>query len=100
MLTVRDDDEKLFEAIKNGAQGYLLKSIHSHELLSMLRSAIRGEAALTPALSGRMLEEFRTTEQLPDLKRHQENRRPDPPRARSPQPARRRARPTKRSPRR
>jgi len=59
MLTVRDEDEKLFEAIKNGAQGYLLKSIRSRDLLSMLRGVMQGEAAITPALWGRMLEEFR-----------------------------------------
>ena len=63
MLTVRDEDEKLFEAIKSGAQGYLLKSIRSRELLSMLRGAVRGEAAITPALGGRMLEEFRRLSQ-------------------------------------
>lgn len=59
MLTVRDEEEKLFGAIKNGAQGYLLKSIRSHEMLRLLRGAVRGEAAITPALAGRMLEEFR-----------------------------------------
>jgi DNA-binding NarL/FixJ family response regulator len=59
MLTVRDEDQKLFEAIKSGAQGYLLKSIRSRDLLSMLRAAVRGEAAITPAMGGRMLEEFR-----------------------------------------
>ena len=59
MLTVRDEDEKLFEAIKGGAQGYLLKSIRSRDLVSLLRGAVRGEAAITPALGGRMLEEFR-----------------------------------------
>ncbi len=59
MLTVRSEDELLFEAIKNGAQGYLLKSIRSRELLAMLRGAVRGEAAITPTLGGRMLEEFR-----------------------------------------
>lgn len=59
MLTVRDDEEKLFEAIKNGAQGYLLKNIHANELVAMLRAALAGEAAITPRLAGRMLEEFR-----------------------------------------
>jgi DNA-binding NarL/FixJ family response regulator len=47
MLTVRDEDEKLFQAIRNGAQGYLLKSIRSHELLALLRGAMRGDAAIT-----------------------------------------------------
>jgi len=59
MLTVRDDDEKLFEALKNGAQGYLLKDIQSREMLAMLRSALKGEAALSSGLAGRMLSEFR-----------------------------------------
>ena len=59
MLTVRDDDEKLFEALKSGAQGYLLKDIHSKEMLAMLRGALRGEAALSPRMAGRVLKEFR-----------------------------------------
>ena len=59
MLTVRDDDEKLFQAIRNGAQGYLLKSIRREQMLALLRGAVQGEAAITPALGGRMLEEFR-----------------------------------------
>ncbi|MCC7353411.1 MAG: response regulator transcription factor [Anaerolineae bacterium] len=63
MLTVRNEDEKLFDAIKGGAQGYLLKSIRSHAMLEMLRGALRGEAAITPTLAGRMLEEFRRLSQ-------------------------------------
>ncbi|MBV6393986.1 MAG: Transcriptional regulatory protein LiaR [Anaerolineales bacterium] len=59
MLTVRDDDDKLFEALKNGAQGYLLKEIRSQDMLAMLRGVMRGEAALSPALAGRVLTEFR-----------------------------------------
>jgi len=65
VLTVRDEDEKLFRAIKSGAQGYLLKSIRSHQLVNMLRGAMQGEAAITPALGGRMLEEFRRLSRRP-----------------------------------
>lgn len=65
MLTVQDEDEKLFEALKNGAQGYLLKSIRSWDLVEMLRGAMRGEAALTPPLGGRILEEFRKLARQP-----------------------------------
>lgn len=64
MLTVRDEEEKLFEAIKNGAQGYLLKNIRSREMLEMLRGAMEGEAAISPSLAGRMLEEFRRLSKL------------------------------------
>jgi DNA-binding NarL/FixJ family response regulator len=70
ILTVRDEDEKLFEAVRSGAQGYILKSVRARDLLEMMRRAVRGEAALTPALAGRMLEEFRRLNQqapvLPD----------------------------------
>lgn len=59
MLTIRDDDDKLFEALKSGAQGYLLKDIRSAEMLAMVRGALHGEAALSPALAGRVLAEFR-----------------------------------------
>ena len=67
MLTVRDEDEKLFEALKAGAQGYLLKNIRSRDMLEMLRGALRGEAAISPALAGRMLEEFRRLSRLAPL---------------------------------
>ncbi len=59
MLTVRDDEEKLFEALKMGAQGYLLKQMQSRELIEMIRRAVAGEVAIPPRLAGRMLEEFR-----------------------------------------
>lgn len=59
MLTMFDEDEKLFEAIKCGAQGYLLKSIHADELVALLRGAMQGEAAITPELGSRILEAFR-----------------------------------------
>jgi len=70
MLTVRNEDEKLFEAIKSGAQGYLLKTIRSRDLVALLRGAVQGEAAITPSMGGRMLEEFRRLVQ-------QESRFPD-----------------------
>src|SRR5512143_3770587 len=46
MLTVRDDEEKLFDAIKNGAQGYLLKQMHAAELVGMARRAVGGEVVI------------------------------------------------------
>ncbi len=67
MLTVRDDEERLFMAIKAGAQGYLLKDIHARALVEMLRGVMRGEAALNPALAGRILEEFRRLNQQAPL---------------------------------
>lgn len=63
MLTVNDDNENVFEAIRNGAQGYLLKSINSQEMIASMRGAVRGEAAMTRTLGGRMLVEFRRISQ-------------------------------------
>jgi len=58
MLTVSDSDEDLFQAIKFGAIGYLLKNLKARRLFDQLRSAYRGEAALSPYLAMRVLEEF------------------------------------------
>ncbi len=58
MLTVYDDDEKLFAAVRSGAQGYLLKSIRAAELVAAIRRALAGEAALSPGLAQRILNEF------------------------------------------
>jgi two-component system NarL family response regulator len=58
MLTVHDEDEKVFSAIRAGAQGYLLKNTGSVDFLRMLRGAMRGEAALSPKLASRILAEF------------------------------------------
>jgi two-component system NarL family response regulator len=59
MLTVRDEDERIFEAIRNGAQGYLLKTIRAHQLMEMIRAVARGEAAMTPSIAARVMAEFR-----------------------------------------
>jgi DNA-binding NarL/FixJ family response regulator len=59
MLTVHDDTEKLMEAVKAGAEGYLVKNIRSDELLEQLRGLSRGEAAISRRMATRILEEFR-----------------------------------------
>ena len=48
ILTVSDDDEDLFEAIKSGAEGYLLKNIRAEEFFALLSGVVRGEAAISP----------------------------------------------------
>jgi DNA-binding NarL/FixJ family response regulator len=59
MLTVHDDSQTLFEAIKAGAQGYLVKNVRSRELLEQLRGLTRGEAAISRRMAARILEEIR-----------------------------------------
>ena len=59
MLTVRDDSQTLFEAIKAGAQGYLVKNVRSRELLEQLRGLARGEAPISRRMAARILDEIR-----------------------------------------
>jgi DNA-binding NarL/FixJ family response regulator len=59
MLTVHDDSQTLFEAIKAGAQGYLVKNVRSHELLEQLRGLARGESAISRRMASRILEDIR-----------------------------------------
>jgi DNA-binding NarL/FixJ family response regulator len=64
ILTVSEDEDDLFEAIKSGAQGYLLKNLEAAQLRSMLEAVQRGEAAITPATAARIIEEFGRRERL------------------------------------
>lgn len=59
MLTVSQDDNDLFEALRAGARGYLLKDIDPARLPHALRGVLDGEAALPRALVTRLMEEFR-----------------------------------------
>lgn len=59
MLTVSDDDESLFDAIKAGADGYLLKDLRPEELFEMLHGVLRGETPISPVVAGKLIGEFR-----------------------------------------
>ena len=58
MLTISGEDEDLFEAVKSGAQGYLLKGINPQELVDLLRGVHRGEAPISRLSAAKILEEF------------------------------------------
>ena len=58
MLTTSAEDGDLFEAIKSGASGYLLKNLEPNELFDYLAGLSRGEAPLSRELSARLLREF------------------------------------------
>lgn len=58
ILTASEEEAKLFEAIKSGAQGYLLKNLEADEFFEMLDRVQRGEPGLTPALARKLLQEF------------------------------------------
>jgi DNA-binding NarL/FixJ family response regulator len=60
MLTVSSAQEELFEALRAGASGYLLKDMDPKRLPQLLRAAVVGEAPLPPTLVARLVDEFRT----------------------------------------
>ncbi len=58
MLTTSAEDADLFEAIRGGASGYLLKNLETRQLFDYLAGLGRGEAPLSRELSARLLAEF------------------------------------------
>jgi DNA-binding NarL/FixJ family response regulator len=62
-LTTFDDDEDVFEALRAGAVGYLLKDVSSGRLVEALLAAARGESVLQPSVAARVVARFA---QLPD----------------------------------
>lgn len=58
ILTVHDEDEKLFEAVKAGANGYLLKNTNAAEFLRAVRTVLAGDAVLPPKLAAHLMAEF------------------------------------------
>jgi len=59
VLTVSEDDDYLFDAIRFGADGYLLKNLSPEQLYDLLRAVMRNETPLSPAIATRFLAEFR-----------------------------------------
>lgn len=58
MLTVSAEDDYLFEAIKNGASGYLLKNLDTSDFFTLLAGLEQGEIALSPGMARKVLHEF------------------------------------------
>ena len=58
MLTVFDDNERVFDAICAGANGYLLKTASIAEIVQALREASTGGAPMSPAIARKVLEMF------------------------------------------
>lgn len=58
MLTVSDDDQDLFEAIKSGAQGYLLKDLEPNQLYNLLENISGGDVPLSGTIAAKILKVF------------------------------------------
>ncbi len=60
ILTISDEDDDLFEAIRAGASGYLLKDIPLDELAGSVRAVHGGQSLINPSMAGKLLTEFAT----------------------------------------
>lgn len=58
ILTTFDDDEFVFDALKAGATGYLLKDLPSEDLVQAVRTVHRGGALIPPAIAAKVVSEF------------------------------------------
>jgi two-component system NarL family response regulator len=59
MLTASESEEDLFEAVKSGASGYLLKSLKADELYESINQLEEGDIPLSPGLASKLLREFK-----------------------------------------
>ena len=58
MLTVSDEEDDLFQAIKAGANGYLLKEVSVEEVAEAVRAVVQGQTLITPSMASKLLNEF------------------------------------------
>ncbi len=58
MLTISDEEADLYESIKAGASGYLLKEISTEEVAEAIRSIVAGHSRISPAMASKLLTEF------------------------------------------
>lgn len=72
VLTTFDDDEYIFDALRTGAVGYLLKDVTSAQLVEAIRLAARGESTLEPSVAAKVIAEFtRVSSMVPSTQKEQ-----------------------------
>jgi two-component system NarL family response regulator len=72
MLTVSDEDTDLFEAIKAGASGYLLKEVSVEEVADAIRAVVQGQSLISPSMASKLLNEFNTLSKRAEEKQQQQ----------------------------
>ena len=77
VLTTFDSDELVFDAVRAGAQAYLLKDASEAEVLETVRAVHRGESRLTPQVARKVMDQFRVLASR--LAEHREEQSPAPP---------------------
>jgi two-component system NarL family response regulator len=59
MLTVSDEEEDLYESVKAGANGYLLKEIAIEEIAETVRAIVQRQGVISPSMTSKLISEFR-----------------------------------------
>jgi DNA-binding NarL/FixJ family response regulator len=67
MYTMHDDDQRVFDALRAGANGYLLKSAKPSEILDALRELLRGGSPMSTSIARRVVAQLRPAEGAPHL---------------------------------
>ncbi len=70
MLTISDEEADLYEAIKAGASGYLLKEISIDEVADAIRAVAGGQSLISPSMASKLLTEFATMIKRGDERQH------------------------------
>jgi DNA-binding NarL/FixJ family response regulator len=78
VLTTFDDDEYVFEGLRAGAVGYLLKDVASNRLAEAIRSAARGESFLEPSVAAKVVAEFARLAEAPHIRERANHTLPEP----------------------
>jgi DNA-binding NarL/FixJ family response regulator len=67
ILTVREEDDIVYDAFRAGATGYLLKTSTPQEVVEAIRLASKGEAKITPRIAAKVIEDFRRVRDEDDV---------------------------------
>lgn len=71
VLTTFDDDEHIFDGLRAGAAGYLLKDVQSDKLVEAIRTTARGDSFLQPSVAAKVIAEFTRTGKVEPARREQ-----------------------------
>jgi two-component system response regulator DegU len=78
ILSIHDDEEYVFETIRTGADGYLLKDVESGELIDAVRQTVEGASFIHPKVTTKLIEEFkRLSEQAAGLEMGRTTQQPE-----------------------
>lgn len=66
VVTLFDDDESVFTALRAGARGYVLKDADEDEIVRAIRAVAQGEAIFSPAIAARLMDYFAATQASPN----------------------------------